>query len=106
MIQPHFVPRSRAGAIAHFLASMAMDGIESRLPEYYDTSFQSSSSTTRCSTTRCQGPTVRTAPPPCNTQDMIAWIIGARRPALFVPLLAALAAVALAQQRVCPISDL
>jgi hypothetical protein len=29
-----------------------------------------------------------------------------RRPALFVPLLAALAAVALAQQRVCPISDL
>jgi hypothetical protein len=37
---------------------------------------------------------------------MVSCITRARRPVLFVPLLAALAAVALAQQRVCPISDL
>ena len=43
---------------------------------------------------------------PNRTQPMISCTIRTRRPALFVPLLAALAAVALAQQRVCPISDL
>eukprot|EP01046_Picozoa_sp_COSAG06_P033913 COSAG06_NODE_3505_length_5258_cov_9.186858_1_plen_65_part_00 len=44
--------------------------------------------------------------PPRRTQPMISCTIRTRGPALLVPLLAALAAVALAQQRVCPISDL
>ena len=98
----------------------SMDGIESRLPEYYDTYLFSEQQ--RVVKPPNSVPSIRrraerqTAwalavlrdrrPPSSASRIMVSCITRARRPALFLPLLAALAAVALAQQRVCPISDL